>query len=406
MADGTQTTNGVANAGAPVPAPAPAPAPAAAPAPPADGTLANGQIDVFAETREAMNDGNSENFLADFLADAGLPIDSAPPIGAPTAPTPPAPPAPPVGNAVPPAPNTGQQPTAPTVPVPGMPVDPALVQRLFQPTAPQYPGQPPVAPWPQQPQQPTMAPQGQQQQPQPNTQQPNAPEAIPMPFEQPFQIPEEVAQAMDHEDPRARRAAIGAIIAAAGNQTFKKVVEYVQQNIAPSVANATFAQVQRRDFEQTVERELFGPAPQLRYASPMLIQQAANVIVQDELSRNPAAAQQPPTPQMWERIRSLALQGLANIQAGQPQPMPQMQQQMPQGYPPPPMPVPPAAPTGYVFSPQHGGYIPVQPAPMPVYPQPHVPFVAGQHGAPMGVPQFQQPTPESEVQSFLNGGWG
>lgn len=403
MADGTQqppVQQGIANVGAPAP-----PAPQA-PVQVADPSPAQIQEDAnIAEARGVLNDADSGHFLAEFLQQEGLPLDT----GASFAPTPPQQPQaptgqpqpqppqqfqqPPVGNGTQVPPNTGMQP--PAAPQPGQP-DP-LLARVFQPPqVPQVPFAGPFgAPVPQAPTQ--QAPQT------PQASQPGQPEAIPVPYSAAFDIPDQIAQAMDHEDPRVRKQAVGALLAGAANHTAEFVIKHIQQQIAPAVANATFAQVQQRDFAQSVERDLYGQYPQLRAVSPELLSRAAQAVAQDELSRNPGAQV---TRETWTRIGQLALQAHAQMMQGQPAFAPPPPQQAWQ----PPQQQQPAAPPGWMWSPQHNGWVPTAPAPMPVYPQTQQgppAFVAGQHGAPMGMPPaYGQPTPESEVQSFMSGGWG
>jgi hypothetical protein len=372
-ADGTQMQ-------APPQADAPA-APVAAPTPDAPQQTQQTQqqpppVDDggLSEARSAMEDGDAGSFLANFLAHQGTSITPDPaPSGAPPAPAPAPAPVPPVGNGNPP-PNTGLPPQPPQV-------DPAQLARLMAPAAPQPPAPVALPAWMQPapaPQQPAMPPQ-QTQQPQQQQQT----EQLPRPYTAPFPIPEQIAAALDHEDPRQRIAAIGAIVAASGNDVFEKVVQYVQEAIAPKVAQATFGQVQRQSFQQTMDRELYGNFPHLRYASPALIQQAAQVVVADETSRNPNAVV---TEETWRKIGSLASAGLQQLSSGQ----------VPQFTPPaqPPQPQP-------VWNGQQWVYA-TAPPPAP----PPAPFIAGQTGMPMSNPTSFAPTPDSEVASFLRGEWG
>lgn len=367
---------------APVPqAPAPAPVEAPSSAPGAAGASEDGGL---AEARAAMSDASPDSFLSNFLADAGLPVETgAPPVAAP-APAPAPVQQPPAGNEAPASPNVGPQQQAG--------VDPALLNRLLNPTAPTPLAPQPAQQWPQAPQPAPVAPVQQQQQ-----QAAPVADALPLPFTAPFAIPDNVAQALEADDPNVRRAAIGAIVSAAGNAAFEQAVKYVQTNIAPAVAQATFGEVQRTDYIKTRDRELFGPYPHLRMASPELLQQAAVVIAQDELSRNPNAVI---TADTWRKVGALAdagfrqmAQGIAPVlQVPQAPAAPQVQ------YAPQPQPSPPPAVWNgfqWVASPQAQA----APAPAPA------PFIAGQTGMPMGMPGPNSPTPESEIAAFMAGGW-
>ena len=399
MADGTMATQ-------PTPAPqaqqqpqaGPAPEAQAAPGPDTSAAPEPGSREDFL----AAMDGDAGSFLEQFIADAGLtlpneqPPQAAPPQQQPQQQAPAPVVATPNGQPAP-APAPGN--VAPTQPQASQ-VDPALVQRLFTPPQPApapLPHAMPAQPaWPAQPQ----MPQPQMQQPVAQQPQQQQPDVLPTPFDKPFVIPQEIAAAMEHDDPRVRMAAIGSIVSVVGNETFKHAVEYVKHQLAPQIAQATMGQFEQRTFAQTVQQELFGAYPQLRYAAPTLLAQAAQIVVQDEVARNPAAANAPPTREMWQKIGQLATAGLAQMGGGQ----------MPQFAPPamPQAPAPAAAPPGYVYSPAHGGWVPTGPAPMPVAPAaaPAAPFIAGQHGMPMGAPQGFAPTPESEFQSFMRGEWG
>lgn len=386
MADGTQQPPvGAAPQPAPSPAPGPTPdnpglAPQLPPEPDSDEAR---RADAIAE----MGNEDAGSFLRNFLEDQGLPVEPTPPPAAapPVGQQPPAAPAPvqPPGNAVPPAPSGG-----PPQPLPA--VDPALLQRLFTqpPPAAVPPVQPTAAtPWPTAP---TAAP---QPQPQPQAQ----PAELPLPFNAPFEIPANVAAALEADDPNVRRQAMGALISVGANEAYKATVAYVQQHVAPAIAQATFGQVQRENFRETVDRELYGNFPQLRYAAPALIHQATQVVVQDELSRNPNATV---TPQIWAKIGQLASAGVAAMAQGQmpfAQPAPQPQQAAPGGWPAPAPQAPPSPYPGYAWN--GTAYVPVaQPPGAP-------PWVAGTPAGHFGAPPSFQPTPESEMASFMQGGW-
>ncbi len=391
MADGT--------AQAPTPAPqiqAPTPDnPGLAPVPQSDQSAMTPEADDArrAEAVAEMNNDDAGSFLSTFLEDQGLrvqpdgQISSAPaaaPPGQQAAPA--SAPVQPPGNGAPAPPNGGPpaaQPAATGVP-------PHLLAALYSPPAP-APQVPPQPQWPQQPQQ--------MQAPQPAPQQQPQEPTLPLPFTQAFQIPDNVAAAMEHDDPRVRREAIGAVIATAANEAFRHAVTYVQQNVAPQVAQATFGQVQAHQFSETVQRELYGKFPQLQYAAPALIQRAADVVVQDELSRNPRATL---SPEIWARIGQLASAGVAQMAAGQ---VPQFQAQQPQQqqwappqqqWQPPTQQQPPPPP-----QPVWNGQQWVIPTPMPPA---GAPFVAGQNGMPFGAPPSFAPNPESEFQSLSGGG--
>lgn len=339
------------------------------------------------EARAAMSQNDPGTFLSEFLASEGLAPEAAPaqpgqqpqvqlaPNGAP-APTPQAP-----GNA--PAPGTTQ------------PVDPALLARLMAgPTAAPAPFAPAPTAWPQQPPAPTAY--QPQPAPQPQGQQPPAPnpDDIPVQFAEPFVIPDQMQAGLNHEDPRIRAQAIGAIMAAAGNTVFNRVVTFMRTNDLPAVARATVGRVDHRQMAQTVDRELYGNFPRLRYAAPALIAQAANIVVQEELSRNPNAQV---TPAILQRIGQLADAGMTQLAAGG---VPNLTPQPAPTYNPGPAPAPVWNGQAWVMPPQ------AQPA---YYPQPQPApsaWTTGSSAQPFGGPAPAAITPDSEIASFMNGQWG
>lgn len=376
----------------PAPVPAVAPSTQATPAPQSTETPAvdpaQGLDAGMAEARAAMGEGDAGTFLADFLASEGL---------APAAPTPAALP-PGQQPQVPLAPNGAvpvQQPGNAPTPGTAQPVDPALLQRLMQgPQAAPAPFAPVAPQWPQQPPAPVAyapqpAPQGQQP--------PQDPNAIPVQFAEPFQIPDQMQQGLNHEDPRVRAQAIGAIMAAAGNTVFNRVVTFMRANDLPAVARATVGQVGHQQLQETVNRELYGNFPNLRFASPALIAQAGSVVIQDELARNPSATV---TPQILQRIGALADAGMRQLAIGQAPTFAPVPAQAPQVNPgPAPAPVwngqqwvmpPVAAPAYYAPQPQ----------------PPSIPWTTGASAQPFGVPGPTPVTPESEFAAFQAGQWG
>lgn len=401
MADGTQTVQTDANMAPPAQTPA-APPPVGMPQP-TDGQQQPpaGDQQPPAEPYEGFNEavaefGNTsaDTFLNEFLGSQGVDLQNLAPDGqqqgVPT--TQGQPPVQPPGNGVPTPPNG----TSAPAPQPGQApqIDPQLLARLMAgPTA-----APPPQMWPQAPQ--AQAPQWNrpvaptsQPQPQPGQQQqdPNAPLTL---FNEPFQLPQQLAEGLNHDDPNVRNAALGALVAAAGNTIVQRYHKYMMDNVMPQVSNQTIGQVQRMSFEGQVHRDLFSPFPHLRYASPALIQNAANIVVQDELARNPAAANGPIPPHVWQKIGQLASEGLRQMAGGQ---LPQMQL-------PPQAPQPPVA---------YGGWDaqgrPVQPQQPAYYPPPQqqaAPWMSGMNGQPFGMPPSMAPTPESEYAAFMQGAWG
>lgn len=419
MADGTQMSgqpdNGVPaqpNDGGPQPPNAPVQPgtgnpindPSTSPSAPVNHPAPDAEASALAE----MNDPSPDNFLANFLAGEGI----SP--AAPVAPTP-------TGAQAPTSPPTGQQPQV-QPPVNGQPptngvpasgqqgVDPSLLQRLMQgPQAaapPVMPGMPPQPTAWQPPVQPQQAPQGQQP-----GQQPVDPNAAPVLFNEALQLPPELVAALNHDDPQVRATAIGAAMAAAANTTIARYHKYVNETVLPRYSQTQQQQFEQAQFRQTVERDLYGNYPHLRYASPDLISRAAQVVVQDELSRNPAAANGAIPPAVWHKIGQLASAGLQQMVGGQvptfqqPQapPQPQFQPQPPQQFQQPPMqpayyPQPQMLWNGQQWVPQ---------GPQPMYaPQPtqQPPYVAGQSAGPFGMPAPTGPTPESEFAAFMNNG--
>lgn len=360
---------------APAPAPTPEPAPVLAPS--AEGLAP--EAPNVAEARAVMSETDAGTFLSDFLASEGLSPTPAPAALQPgqqpqvqPAPTGAAPPAPQPGNAAPP---TGNH------------VDPNLLARLMQ--GPQAaPAPAPVPTWPAaQPPAPTAytapAPAPQQD-----------PNAIPVQFEAPFEIPQEMQNGLNHEDPRVRAQAVGAIMAAAGNTVFNRVVQFMRTHDLPRVAQATVGQVDRQQMAQTVDRELYGNFPRLRYAAPALIAQAATLVVQEELARNPNASV---TPDILRRIGQLADAGMSQLAAGG---VPVLTAPQPAPYNPGPAPAPVWNGQAWVMPPQAAPvYYPPQSAPTPAW-------TTGSSAQPFGGPAPAAITPETEFSNFLAGQWG
>lgn len=374
---------------------APAAEPTAAPAP-IDPTAGQPPVDMgapqddngLAEATAAMSDGDPGSFLSNFLEGAGLSVEPGTPVIS-AAPQGQQPGVQPPTNGAPQAPPVNGQPQA------GQPgIDPSLLQRLM--AGPQAAPAPAPA-WPTAP--PAQPPAPTAYASQAPGQPPADPNAIPVAFDQPFQLPNEMIAALDHEDARVRAQAIGAMMAAAANTTFNKVVAYMRTTDLPRVASATVDHVQRQQFQTTVDRELFGNFPHLRYASPALVQQAAQIVVQDEIARNPAAANGPVTPEIYRKIGALASEGLKQMAGGQ---LPQMvPAPMPVQYAPQPYPAQPGPGPAPVWNGQQW-VMPFQPAPQP----PSALWMSGSTGAPFGGPGPAPVTPESEFNSFMQGGWG
>lgn len=384
---------------APAPAAPPAPAPTAAPAPPApapEGAAPPapspmGQPPTEDIGRTIMMDDSPASFLEGFLADNGLPITPEPPPAAPGAPPVAGPPgAPPV------APPNGQPPgngAPPAAAPPPTGVDPAMLQRLLSP-GPMPVALPPQTAWPTIPQQPAMPPAPQA--PQPPQGDPNA--ITPL-MDAPFPIPPNIAAAMNADDPNVRLQAIGSVIAAAVNHAHEATIRHVRENVAPLVAQATYQRVEQSNFARERDTQLFGAFPRLRYAAPQLISNAAAIVVQDELARNPGATL---TPEVWRKIGALADAGMTNLAAGAQAPF-APPGAPPAGFPPQPPPAPPQPVwNGYqwVYAPAGG------PAPFPAQGPAPAPFIAGQSGMPFGAPPSSAPTPASELEAFMRGDWG
>lgn len=404
MADGTPTAPMQPAATAPVAPQAAAPTtpPAETPAQGADTQPAAEPYEGYNEAMSEFNNSSPDTFINTFLEQQGVPLtplapqadgqqeQSVPPTGQP--------PVQPTGNVGQPTPNVTSAPGQPPQPAP---VDAALVARLMagqvaQPSPQGWPGAPaPALPWAQPapqapaPQAPPQAPQGQQGPVDINT--------PPQLFTEPVALPDQLAQGLNHDDPNIRSQALGAMIAAAGNTIIQRYHKYMVENVMPLVSQQTVGEVQRRSFQEQVHRDLFGPFPHLRYASPALIQQAVNVVVQDEIARNPAAAHAPIPSHVWQRVGQLASEGLRQMASGyvpQMAPAPAFAQQ-------PPQPQPPGYgwdAQGRPLAPQQGYYPPPQ--------QQAAPWMSGQQGQPFGMPATMAATPESEIASFMQGGWG
>lgn len=349
-----------------------------------------------------MADADPANFLSAFLAGEGLGTPEALQAGTPGQPG-----APSVGQPAPVQPASGAPAPASGQPVGQPGVDPSLLQRLMQgpqvaPQPPAWMAQAPAAGMP-----PTPTAFQPQSQPQQQGQAPADPNAMPVLFPQPFELPPQLKAALDHDDPNVRATAIGAAMAAAANTTVQRYDAYIKQHVLPQVANASMGQFQQVQFRQTIDRELYGNFPHLRYASPALIQQATQVIVQDELARNPAAAQGSISPEVWRKIGTLASAGLQQMAGGQPPQFNVPPQQAPvqapvqQQWAPPPPPVPQWNGQAWFLPGQQQAPV-YQPQPPTAYAQP--PFIAGQSAAPFGFPSQQVVTPESEMAAFMANG--
>ncbi|WCD44087.1 hypothetical protein Kuura_009 [Caulobacter phage Kuura] len=358
----------------------------------------------LAEMHAEFSNTSASDFLTNFLADEGLAVDTPPAPVVPTAPT--TPPAP-SGNATaapaPAAPN-GQPPaSAPAV-------DPNQLNRLL--------GHAPGTPAPGTP--PTPAPVPPQPAPAPTPTPQPAADAPWQPFDGAIDLPPAIKAALDHDDPAVRHTAIGSVMAGVGNMIASRLIERFKTVEFPQLAQATVGHVQSAAQTQNVQQELYGNFPQLRHANPALIAQAAQIVTQDELARNPGAVV---TPEIVRKIGALAAQALAQAASGH---QPAFAPQPPQAYAPPPQQY--APPPGY--APPPPGYAQPQPVSEPTQgtdgnwyvrmsnntwaptappgpPQPVAPpYIAGQGAGGFGVPPVAVPTPDSEFASFMNNGFG
>jgi len=367
-----------------------------------------------AEGLAAFADESPGNFLKELFGDQDIELAPAAP-AAPQAPT--SPPAQAAGTAPvqPQAVNGVGQPPAPTNALPPAApgtIDPRLLQQVLSP-APQPPAPVAYVP-PGQPQQPAVAPQAQTPQPQ------TADPTDFVPFPQGFGLPPNVRAALEHDDTNTRHSALEATIGAAANETAKRVLAHVVQNILPSMAAATVNTTRSSIAQDRMMEDIFDGAPQLRFASPQLVQQCLDVVKRDELARNPGAVW---TKDIGKRVQSYAVAALQAMASGQsPQFAPQ-----PQALPPmPPQPAyaPPGPPAGQpypVTQPEQGQdgrwYVKMSdgqwapytaPAPVAYHPQAPapVPWTSGSPASGFGMPQPAIATPASEWADFqANGGW-
>lgn len=375
MADGSPATA--------TPPATPPSEPVAAPATPPAGEATTSQPEVTAAS--IMQDDNPENFLKDYLETAGLelPTEQPPQLGAPAAP-PVQPPA---------APGNGQLPAsgqAPQQPAPGTPpgeVDQAQLQRLM---TGQVPPQAPPQAYPQ-----YQGPPSGQTQGQPPPQPPQNPDEPVIFFNQPFAIPPELAQGLDADDPRVRMTAIGSMMASAANHAANAAITHFKKQLAPQLASATVGRVQQMNVQDQINRELYGNFPHLRYVHPSLVTNAASIVVQDELARNPAAMI---TPDIVKRIGTLADAAARQIAGGQP-PAPMVAPQPPPSAPPPGWTPPPQPQPQWLWNGQQW----VQAAAPPQPPAPM--WMAGGSAGGFGGPPAMGPTPDSEFADFLGGRW-
>lgn len=356
-----------------------------------------------------MGNDSPADFLTSFLEGEGLipetpntnaqpdgvpPVQSAPGNGQGQVGQPPANGQPPV------APPNGQQ----------QGVDPNQLSRLM--------GGAPVSPVSQVP-----GPQGQNPAPQMAPQ--PAPQAQPgqqgsepewTPFTAAFQIPDQIAQAMEHEDPRVRMNAIGSVIAAAGNKTALDMMGRLRSHVIPEITQQVRQQVRLESLQERMMGDILKGRPQLRLVAPHVLQNAVQIVIQDEARANPNFVY---NEEIGNKIGVLAMEAARQLAGGvAPAPVPQFQQ--------PPVPVqqqvyPVTQPTqgndgNWYVKLNTGQWQMVQPPPQmmqqppayqpPVPQQQSQPWMAGQNAGGFGPPASPAPTPDSEFASFMNGGWG
>lgn len=376
-----------------------------------------GSEDPFAQVRAEMGNSDPGAFLEGFLNGEGLlpPEDAQPPVGVP--------PVQPPANGQVPVQGSPQAtpPLAPPANGQAAPVDPnQLALMLGQAPAGQVPGYVPQPPVPPQP-----APVPPQAAPQPSPQAPASAPPAWQPFDRGFEIPASIATAMEHDDPKVRMEAIGATMAATGNATAQRVIDYVRSTIIPEVMASTVSHVNETTFQERLMGDIFEGRPQLRYVAPHLITQAINIVSQAERARGVQGYSK----EIGHKIGILAATAAQQLAAGQ---VPQFP---PQGAPP------------QQFQPQPTGFAPPlqqqqqygQPAPQPqpylveqpqqgqdgrwygklntgqwvetAPPQqqqqqaaPPQPWMSGQAAGGFGMPQAPAITPDSEFQSFMSGG--
>jgi len=284
-------------------------------------------------------------------------------------------------------------------------VDPNQLSRLMG-GAPVSPV-PPV-PGPQGPNQaPQMAPQPASQTQ--SGQQGDEPEWTP--FTAAFQIPDQIAQAMEHEDPRVRMNAIGSVIAAAGNKTALDMMGRLRSHIIPEITQQVRQQVRMESLQERMVGDILKGRPQLRLVAPHVLQNAAQIVIQDEARANPNFVY---NEEIGNKIGILAMEAARQLAGGvAPAPVPQFQQ--------PPAPVqqqqiyPVTQPTqgndgNWYVRLNTGQRQMVQPPPQMMQQQPQQqqpqPWMAGQNAGGFGPPAAPAATPDSEFASFMNGGWG
>lgn len=386
---GLPTNDPATNPSAPVNAPNP------------EGDSQSGTEDFFAGAREAMEDGSPSSFLANLFED----LDLDPPAPAPAPAASATPVQSPAANGGPPPANAPAEPVA----VPPGQVDPALLSRVLNPPPqpPQPTGlQPPAAP------QPAPAPTAQPGQP---GQPPAPPEFVP--FDQAVSLPPEVLAAVDHTDPNVRNQALGTIVAATGNETSKRLLGHLQQQVFPRMMEAIVAAVAQAQHRARVMEDVFDGAPQLRFAAPQLIEQCVNAVREKALAGNPHAVW---TRQMGKDAQALALAAISSMAGGQ---MPNFNAPPAQPALPPPPPNPaqpqPAAPH-FITQPQMMGdgrwyaqlsnsqWVQVQPPQpaAPAAPAASAPWMTGTPAGGFGPPGVPMPTPASELAAFHEGAGG
>lgn len=362
---------------------------------PAGETSAVAEQSYLDEARTEMENSSPADFLTGFLQAEGLIEEEAPP--APTGT--PVQQSPANGQGEPQQVPAGTQGTSP--PANGEPqVDPLLAQMFAQPNGGQPPG---TQPAPAQP-----APVQQQQAPAPQPS-PQAPASTPQewqPFNAAVQIPAELAAAMDHDDPNVRSQAVGSLMAGMGNSVARAVISHIKEVLLPEFSRNTVTEFQTTSFRNQMAQDILEGRPQLQWASPALIQQATQLVLQDEQARFPGKGY---TKEVGQRIGQLAMHAMAQLANGG-QPFVPQQQQAPAA------PVPQQQPPQFAGPPQQGAdgnwyakltngqWVAVQPPQQPFAPPPgpSVPWMSGQASQPFGIPQAPAVTPDNFVAGWIN----
>lgn len=128
------------------------------------------------------------------------------------------------------------------------------------------------------------------------------------PFAEAIAIPDELADAMfNSQDPNRQRQALGVLLAAQANTVAKKMLNHIQQTLAPAFQSELFETMSRASTAASIYQDFYGKYPELVQAGP-IVERAANVVL---------GADGAWTPETRDRIAELTKAAIARM-SGQP----------------------------------------------------------------------------------------